>query len=192
MIERNGSFFLACASAFMPIFNIWTHLFACFAASAVIFPYTATKGIYTLLFTRSSTYNLYSNKTSPYWKWKGERGGHLLYPGLRTRLGWSRRMVHPPTPIPSSLFLPAFCESLHLSPYSSFSFALSFSIADPLHEIQIIMHDVKHGYDYLAISRYESLNPVNAHHCSHAYSRSFPLRWNIMDNLWCRSKIEIY
>lgn len=171
----------------MPIFNIWTHLFVCFSRLRIIFPY---KGRYTLLFTRSSTYNLYSNKTSPYWKWKGEKGGHLLYPGLRTRL---HRMVTANGPSPDTYTLIFISAGFLWIPLPLSLFLLLFlPLRLTLFAIQIVMHDIKHGCDYLAISRYESLNPVNAHHCSHAYSRSFPSWWNITENLWRRPKIGVY
>lgn len=159
----------------MLIFNNWIHLFVCCARLRIIFPYSPQLKEY----IRSSSHALplitfIPIKLPRTESGKGRAEGSYILACVRGFIGWSRRMVHPPTPIPSSLFLPAFCESLHLSPYSSFSLSLSFSMADPLHDTN--SNAWKHGCDYLATLHYESLNPVNAHHCSYAYFRSFPLR----------------
>lgn len=126
----------------MLIFNNWIHLFVCCARLRIIFPYSPQLKEY----IRSSSHALplitfIPIKLPRTESGKGRAEGSYILACVRGFIGWSRRMVHPPTPIPSSLFLPAFCESLHLSPYSSFSLSLSFSMADTLCTIQIVMHE---------------------------------------------------
>lgn len=128
IIESHGrGFFLSPASInFMLIFNNWIHLFVCCARLRIIFPYPPQLKEY----IRSSSHALplitfIPIKLPRTESGKGRAEGSYIPACVRGFIGWSRRMVHPPTPIPSSLFLPAFCESLHLSPYSSFCLSLS-------------------------------------------------------------------
>jgi len=146
-------------------------LFVCFARLRIIFPYSSSKEC-----IRFSSHALplitFIPIKLPTESGKRRREGICCtLDCVRGFIGWSRRMVHPPTPILSSLFLPAFCESLHLFPYFTFSFSLS--IADPLHDTN--SNAWKCGCNYLVILHYESLYPVNAHYCPYTYSRSFPL-----------------
>lgn len=122
--------------SFIPIFNIWTHLFVCFCRLRVIFfPPPQLKE-----YIRSSSHALPLITFIPIKLPRTESGkgrGEGIYYTLdcvRGFIGWSRRMVHPPTPIPSSLFLLAFCESLHLPLAIYLSLSLSRSTADPLHK----------------------------------------------------------
>lgn len=169
------------------IYNIWTYLFVCFAAFTLFFPYIATKKIYR--YTRSSSHALPLITFIPIKLLRTESGkgrGDLLYPGLRTRL---HRMVTANGPSPDTYTLIFISAGFLWIPPPISLFSLSLSLFLPplwltLRTIQIVMHDVKHGCDYVAISRYESLNPVNVHHCSHdshliysyAYFWSFPLQ----------------
>lgn len=51
--DDQTAFSCFCIVSFIPTFNIRTHLAVCFTRLRIISPYAATKGTYTLLFTRS-------------------------------------------------------------------------------------------------------------------------------------------
>lgn len=143
------------------------------SAFALFLPLLLVAGTYTLLFTRSSTYNLYSNKSSSYWKWEGGISAISRDCALGF-IGWSRRMIHPLTPIPLSLFPPAFmCESFY------FFLFLPFSMVDLLSNIWSI------------ILRYQVTSLNSPSLFTHAYSQNFIwLIYNQSGNLY-REKFMI-
>jgi len=98
-------FLVSALVSFMLTFNIRSSIWPSVCPRLrIMSSYTASKRTYMLLFARSSTYNLYSNKTSPLLKMVAVGGaeGYLLYPGLCTRF---HRMVTANGPSPDTYIL---------------------------------------------------------------------------------------